>query len=41
MEMDGWIREITLVNPGLESMALVDQMELCFDLDVAMQVIKG
>ena len=39
--MDGWIREITLVNPGLESMALVDQMELCFDLDVAMQVIKG
>jgi len=36
--IDIWIRELTLANPGLESMALADQMEPYFDLDVAIQV---
>jgi hypothetical protein len=37
--VDIWIRELTLANQGLESMALADQMETYFDLDVAIQVI--
>ena len=36
--IDIWIRELTLDNPGLESMALADQMESYFDLDIAIQV---
>ena len=36
--IDIWIRELTLANPGLESMALADQMETYFDLDIAIQV---
>ena len=36
--IDLWIRELTLANPGLESMALADQMETYFDLDIAIQV---
>ena len=36
--MDLWIREITLANPRLESLALADQMETYFDLDIAIQV---
>ena len=36
--IDVWIRELTLANQRLESMALADQMETYFDLDIAIQV---
>ena len=36
--IDVWIRELTLANQRLESMALADQMESYFDLDIAIQV---
>ena len=36
--IDIWIRDLTRENPALESMALADQMENYFDLDIAIQV---
>ena len=39
--IDVWIRELTVANQRLESMALADQMETYFDLDIAIQVHRG
>ena len=36
--IDVWIKELTVANQRLESMALADQMETYFDLDIAIQV---